>query len=224
MAEQKNMTLKEKAYTYVRKMIENGELLPGETLTEQTITSILAISRTPVREALNVLAEEGLVKLIPNRGAVISIPSFKEVWEIFQIREALEPLAASLAIDYFSKEKLNWYHEKIIESKLNPTKELVLIGDQFHEEIIDECGNGLLRSIVDKLRLSIHRTQHLSERLPGRVQKSIWEHESILFAISKRDAADAAQKMREHIISVRESTLNVLKEPKAKQQSFGGMD
>lgn len=207
---QKN--LKHKAYTFISEIIHDGEIRLGETISEKYISEKLGISRTPIREALNVLAQEGVVELIPNRGAFLKVPTIKEVWEIYQIREALEPLATFLCVDHFSEQQLEFYRTNIQECKKNPTPELLKISDEFHEQIIQLCANDYLINILKKLRLVIRRLQILSAKKPGRIQRSIHEHENILNAIFNRDGLEASQRMREHILSMRDSTLNLLKE------------
>lgn len=207
-----SINLKQKAYLFIIEMIQKAEIQPGDTIAEQSISEKLGISRTPIREALNALAQEGIVDLIPNRGASLKVPTFKEIWEIYQIRENLEPLAASLCIDNFSDSELERYRQAIIDFTKNPTPDLLKICDEFHDQVILLCGNEYLINILKKLRLVIRRLQMYSEKKPGRIQRSIVEHENILNAIAKRDGQEAGLKMKEHIVSMRDSTLNLYKD------------
>ena len=207
-----SINLKQKAYLFIIEMIQKAEIRPGDTIAEQSISKKLGISRTPIREALNALAQEGVVDLIPNRGASLKVPTFKEIWEIYQIRENLEPLAAALCIDNFSDTELEMHRQNIIEYTKNPTPILLEACDEFHDKVILLCGNEYMINILKKLRLVIRRLQMYSEKKPGRIQRSIVEHERILNAISKRDGQEASLKMKEHIISMRDSTLNLFKD------------
>lgn len=204
--------LKQKAYLHIVKLIRSGDIQPNQTIVESNICKDLNISRTPVRHAFQTLEQEGILHLIPNKGAVLKVPSFKEAWEIYQIREALEPLAAMMCIDRFTSEELDMYLEKIIESKANPSPELLQIGDDFHGKIIFYCGNEHLINFLTKLRILIGRLQMFTHRLPGRISRSIIEHERILNAIAERNGQLARQRMQEHIVSLKDSTFNMLKD------------
>ena len=199
--------LAEICYQSIKSAIVEDELKPGTVLQERALAEKLSVSRTPVREALQRLAKDGLVEIIPGKGAIVSKFTAEDVREILQIRELLEGLAARLTADNATTEDLEW-----MESLLSPTnqylaekrfKDLYEVDLKFHSFLAGKSQNSRLISILNMLGDQIRRMTSLSREDPIRASESIAQHKAILEAIKARDAETAEEAMRHHIRSVR---------------------
>ncbi len=196
----------EEAYRHIKTRIMSAELPPGATVNEQAIAGALGISRTPVREAIRKLEQEGLVMRYPNRGALVTQLSMKDVIEIWQLREILEPAACRLAAGRVDLAALAGV-EKVI-------RELQEAGGQdyeshhrsdleLHRLILDAAGNTMLRQVVEMLNERVFQLRIVNS--PGRFQKSVAEHLDIVAALRAGDGTAAAEAMRRHLGNARES-------------------
>jgi DNA-binding GntR family transcriptional regulator len=191
----------------IRDQIMNGRHLPGARLVEDRLAVELGVSRNPVREALRVLEAEGYVEMIPRRGAVVASMSDKEVEDIFEVRLALEALAARLAArraDATSQAAL----KKILAEtrtalrRSEPAK-LAALNTRFHELVVDVADNGYLRDVMLPLR---GRMQWIFSRTVGqRAGHSLDEHFEMADAIVQHDEERAAKLAESHIEAARQS-------------------
>jgi DNA-binding GntR family transcriptional regulator len=205
------ISLKEFAYRKIGEWLIEDKLLPGEALLESDLAARLQISRTPIREALSQLAQEGLVEIIPRRGAFVARITLEDIRELFEIREALEGIAARLAATKAEQPKLEEIEGlfRSAEKQNNQKKRLELFeeaGNRMHEYIIRASDNRRIGRIIDTNRTLLRKEQHISASIPGEIENSIKEHKAILKALKGRDAHLAEELMRKHIIS----TLNGL--------------
>jgi DNA-binding GntR family transcriptional regulator len=196
----------EEAYRHIKTRIMSADLPPGATVNEQAIAEVLGISRTPVREAIRKLEQEGLVMRYPNRGALVTQLSMKDVIEIWQLREILEPVACRLAAGRIDLTALAGI-EKVI-------RELHEAGGQdyeshhrsdleLHRLILDAAGNATLRQVVEMLNERIVQVRIVNS--PSRFQKSVAEHLDIVTALRAGDGPAGAEAMRRHLANARES-------------------
>jgi len=191
----------------LRNRIIANELPDGAKLTEDSLARELGVSRTPVREAFNRLAQEGLVTVFPGRGAFVATLSFSDMVQLLEIRETLEGMAARLATNRLTTtnlEKLRRQMEVELEKTVrNDYTGYLDVDRQFHESVISASGNHHLSQLMKSLRDRIQMLRHRSVILPGRARKSFQEHLSIIDALSARDPDLAEHRVRNHIRNVR---------------------
>lgn len=197
-----NTPLSERIAETIRDYILKGTLKPGERLTEPSLSKLLGISRTPIREALRLLEIEGFVELIPRRGAVVTTITDKDVDEIFELKIKLESLAARNASQYFTKadvDKLRAINDKI--SKLigtNNVAQLIKLNSEFHDVFLSKCDNGRLMKFLESLSLQFKMATAYSFSVTGRIKKVLEEHEMLIEAFDKKDAAKIEKLVEMH--------------------------
>ncbi|MFF0245425.1 GntR family transcriptional regulator [Streptosporangium sandarakinum] len=201
--------LRDRAYETLKRRIVEVELRPGERLVERDLAAELDVSRIPLREALHLLAAEGLVVIVPNRGALVSPLTPADVRNLFDVRESLEVLAARLAAGRAGADDL-----ARLRGCLDRARDAVRRGDrrgivtanaEFHAEIVEAAGNALLGTLMRPLDAQLRRLFLLtSERDPAR---QCTEHEELYTAIAGGDADRAAACALRHVADGREPTL-----------------
>ena len=203
--------LRERVYQALKEMIIIQEIPPGEKLDEDSLASQLGVSRTPVRESLYRLENEGIVKIIPRRGAFIVKHSKESINEILSVREVLEGLSAREAASHITDaalEVLESLSEKFSESNVRLlSKEYLQVDVKFHKTIIEASKNEWLISLMNILNDHIQMLRLRTVTFQGRPEQSLSEHRRILEALKAGDPLLAESLMREHINNVRESYL-----------------
>ncbi|MFX0544476.1 GntR family transcriptional regulator [Roseovarius sp. S1116L3] len=187
----------------IEELIFDGTYPDSARLDESALAERFGVSRTPIREALQRLAQSGLVTQIPRRGVFVRQPGPVELIEMFEVMAELEAAAARLAALRITDDALadlraaNALCAKAVEQ--NAPGAYYLENERFHHIIYAQSGNGFLRAEADKLhrRLRPFRRQQL--RLRGRLAQSMAEHEAIVAALTGGDAPGAADAMRAHI-------------------------
>jgi len=207
--------LRELVLDAIREAIINGTLKPRERLMEIQLAEELGVSRTPVREALRKLELEGFIVMVPRKGAYVADISFKDIADVFEIRAALEALAAGLAAERITDEELEEM-ERLVAEKAEAIanqdmEKLIKVDTMFHEAIYKASRNQRLTSIISNLREQIQRYRTTSLAYPGRMQRSLEEHRSIVEAIQSRDSQIAQQVAREHIENAENSIIEAIK-------------
>lgn len=201
----------------LRARIYAHELAPGSWIDEQALADELGISRTPMREALKVLAAEGLVVLKPRRGCYVAELSEKDLDEIFPVLALLEGRAAEEATrrlnanDFAILEEIHAALER--HARTNDADKFFEANQSFHNALQQMAGNRWLSQLIDEMRRLLKLTRRDSLRLEGRIQQSLEEHRTILDAIEKRDAAGAALAMYNHILSGRAALARLFTQP-----------
>lgn len=193
-------------YEEVRQAIIELRLKPGEPLREATMAEQLGVSKTPVREALARLEQEGLVETTSFKGAVVSGYSREDLQEIYELRELLEGAAARAAATSASDDTLTRLAALVAESRGLHAKEdlegLAALLGAFDLVIYEQVANERIRALIENLKAHLARIGRLTEEIPGRVKASVEEHAAIVEAIAARDADEAERSMRIHIRSV----------------------
>jgi DNA-binding GntR family transcriptional regulator len=191
----------------LRNRIIANEFAYGAKLTEDSLAKELGVSRTPVREAFNRLAQEGLVNVFPGRGAFVVTLSISDMIQLLEIRETLEGMAARLATCRLTKtnlEKLRRQMEVELEKTVgNDYTGYLDVDRRFHESVISASGNQHLSQLMKSLRDRIQMVRHRSVILPGRARKSFQEHLQIIDALAARDPDLAEERIRTHIRNVK---------------------
>ncbi|HTY04798.1 MAG TPA: GntR family transcriptional regulator [Rhodocyclaceae bacterium] len=183
------------------------ELAPGAWIDEQAIAAEYGISRTPLREALKVLASEGLVTLRPRRGCYVTELSEQDLDEIFPVMALLEGRCAreatvkAAAADLRRLADIHAALER--HAAANDADHFFEANQDFHDMLQELAGNRWLRQLIKETRKFIKLTRRDSLNLDGRLRQSLAEHREILAAVQHRKPADADRLMREHILSGR---------------------
>ncbi len=195
----------------IRAAIIRGTYSPGSRLIEDQLAHELGVSRNPVREALRVLEVEGFVANVPRKGATVAALKPSEVEEIFEVRIALEALAARLAARRAGPADVEALRSIVRTARQaiddDNVAELTLQNSQFHEKILD-CGrNDYLREMMLALR---GRLQWIYSRTAGanRGLKSLDEHSGLVDAIASGDEDEAARLAGEHVMRARQTYLD----------------
>lgn len=198
-----NASLEAKVYIELQDAILSDQLKKGEALTETMLSEKLGVSRTPVRSALQRLAEDGLVKIVPNRGAVVLGVTKEDILDIYRIRMRLEGLASAMAAEKMSDEDKKKLAETLELSEFylqkNSTEHLKELDTSFHRMIYEASGSRTLARILSDLHLNTKGYRRISLAIPGRLERTAEEHRGILNAILAGDAAEADRLTSEHI-------------------------
>jgi len=201
--------LREIVLEALREAIINGVLIPGERLMEIQLAEEMGVSRTPVREAIRKLELEGFVVMIPRKGAYVAGVSFKDVKDVFEIRAALEGLAAGLAAEKVTQEEVEQMERALhYEREPDSLEEMVQSDTDFHALLYKASRNERLISILANLREQIQRFRTTSLAVPGRPKTAIQEHRAMVDAIARHDVEDAQSLAAAHI----ENAANIMYE------------
>jgi len=195
--------LRDIVFEYLREAILTGKLEPAQRLMEVQLAEQLGVSRTPVREAIRKLELEGLVVMIPRKGAYVADVSLKDIIEVLEIRTALEGLAASLAAERMTDDeiqKLREVAEEFKQSIKTANVDLMVQKDiEFHEMIFTSTNNQKLVSMNHALREQVYRFRITYISDFDTSETLIKEHKEILDAISKRNPSKAMENAMKHI-------------------------
>jgi len=195
----------------LRALVVGGAVVPGELLGEAALAEEFAVSRTPIREALKQLEREGLVEIRPRVGTFVRTPTRREVFELFQLKESLEGLAAGLLAQRGDAPEL---HE--LARNVENEQAAVRAGDRaayaelvhdFHRVLVAGADNQKLSEHYELLmnQLAYHRIVRQTLALPGRLDESLGEHGRIVEAIRSKDALSAELATRRHVARTRET-------------------
>ena len=198
-----NYSLSSKVFHKLRDEILSGKYAANEELREMNIGQELGVSRTPVREALRQLELEGLVSIIPNRGAFVVGVSLKDIKDIYEIRSLLEGLCAKWAAENITDEQLTELEENIFLTKFHATKgnweQIFELDNRFHETLYHASGSRELIHVLKYYHEYVQRVRKITLADANRVTASMEEHRQIVDALKNHDAAGAQQKATEHI-------------------------
>lgn len=207
----------------IERLINVGELGPGDKLTEASFAERLGVSRGPVREAFRVLEEVGLVRLEKNRGVYVRQIPLEEALEIFDLRAMMEAHVGVTLAANASKEQLAQLHALVVQMeravKVEDVATYYRLNVEFHEAMVSYAGNKKLIGMYRKLtrELSLFRRRNFSDH--ALLAISVNEHRDILDAIGSRNAAKAAEALRQHVLMSRERTIrNYVKYSERKAQ------
>jgi DNA-binding GntR family transcriptional regulator len=201
-------------YEELKSAIVDLRLAPGDPLREATLADQLGVSKTPIREALTRLEQEGLVETTSFKGAVVTGYSRQDLLEIYELRELLENAAARTAAESMAdadRDRLDRICRESRKLKKNhDAAGLAALISAFDDVLFEQVRNSRIRALIENLRAHLTRIGHLTAEIPGRIEASVDEHEKIVQAIAARDPEQAEQQMREHIRSVRDDQLRAL--------------
>ncbi len=203
----KPRALYEEVAELLRGRIFSRELAPGDWVDELKIATELEISRTPLREAIKVLATEGLITMKMRRGAYVTEVNDKDLRDVFHLMAVLEADAAATVAQTATDEQLeelNALHHQLEKSTKDRVK-FFTINEAFHVKLLEVANNRWRDQMVADLRkvMKLNRAQSLLKA--GRIEESLAEHSAIMAALKKRDAVAAQTAMRAHIESGQEA-------------------
>jgi len=205
---QKPQDLNEWAYTHLKGKILNNEYTPGTQIKIEEISAQLNVSRTPIREALLRLKQDGLVEAIPRVGFYVTSVSKQDLKEVFEVRRIIECYAASRCVTLLTDDQIKdlfWHNNQcrlmISQGKL---QEFNAHEVQLHDLIIGSLKNAQINRIRKSIEDLIYRQRVYSLQSQENLHCSVQEHDSIIKAIAKRDARNAEAAMNVHICNVEE--------------------
>ena len=195
--------LYEEVAELLRQRIFRRELEPGSWIDELKIAEELGISRTPLREALKVLAAEGLVTMKVRRGAYVTEVSDKDLADVYHLLSLLESDAAGVVAQRATAtqlEELKSLHDDL-ETAVNDRDRFFAINEQFHMRLLEMADNRWRQKMVADLRKVMKLNRHNSLLKTGRIDESLKEHRAIMAALLAHQGDQATRRMQEHFLN-----------------------
>ena len=211
--------LREVVCETLRTAIIGGVLKPGERLMEIQLAEELGVSRTPIREAIRKLEQEGFVEMLPRRGTYVANISIKDVKDVYEIRMALDVLAAGLAAERITDTELVALKKQLIRIKnVVEMDEMEKIGEydwEFHEVLYKASRNGRLVAIINNLREQLTRLRVTTMNYRGRIKDTISEHELLVESIASHNVELAKRRAYEHMRNAEKTLLIAIEEARS---------
>ena len=187
----------------VRELIEQGVLAPGERISEKKLCEQFGVSRTPLREALKVMASEGLVEILPNRGARVTRLTVKKVRNTYDVMAALEGLSGELACQNITDEEIaaiQRLHDTMLEHyRRRELQPYFRVNQQIHERIIAAADNDVLEEMYNTLSQRVKRVRYSKKMTDDFWKRAVEDHEAMIEALQKRDGLMLGRILREHL-------------------------
>ncbi len=208
------LPLRDVVFNTLREAILKGDLLPGERLMEIALANQLGVSRTPIREAIRMLEQEGLAITIPRKGAIVAGMSQTEMEEVLEIREALEQLSVQVACDKIDETQLAELKEaqKHFEEMLaiGDLKKIAQADIEFHNIIYKATYNKRLILMLEGLREQVYRYRVEYLKDASNYEEVLKEHEAIYEALANRDKKSVTEMTRKHIQGQAKAVNNII--------------
>ncbi len=212
------LPLRDVVFNTLREAILRGDLKPGDRLMEIQLAEKLGVSRTPIREAIRMLENEGLAVTFPRKGATVAAMTTKDMEDVLQIREALEELAVRLACDRITEEGIESLRKNMQafedSIKNGNIKSIAKCDEDFHDIIFESSGNPRLVSLLNNIREQMYRYRIEYLKDPNSYPALLQEHKAIFNGITKRSKDDVATVMRCHISNQIDCVKNMIEEQK----------
>lgn len=197
------LPLRDVVFKTLREAILKGDLAPGERLMEIKLANQLGVSRTPIREAIRKLELEGLVVMVPRKGAEVAKITEKDLRDVLEVRASLEELAISLACERISDEKIKELKSALEEFRTviggNDVTKIAQMDVAFHDVIFEATNNARLVQMVNNLREQMYRYRLEYLKDFSTHERLDEEHMQIFEAVSERDSERAKELIRKHI-------------------------
>jgi len=208
--------LRDQVLDGLRQAIVEQRLPPGRRLIERELVEQIGVSRTTIREVLRQLTAEGLITTIPQKGAVVAAPSPQEAADLYEVRAALEGLAARMFVERASEAQVGALRAAFADLTRvthdgGEIRSMLQAKDRFYDVLLDGAGNGAIRGILSQLqaRVSVLRATSLSQ--PGRPARSVAEIATLVAAIEARDAEAAVAAAARHLEQAASTGLSALR-------------
>lgn len=195
----------------LRSEILQGEIMPGSRLSQQSTAERFGVSRIPVRDALQILVGEGLVQPVSNATAVVTGMSIAELQELYELREAVEPLATQIAVPNVGRAEHIMMRKQlqIMEENVD-TRTWLAANNAFHAAVYERAGRPRMIELVERLRRLTDRYMYVHIEVIGQTEHLTSEHLGILAAVEAGDGALTATLTREHLASSHDYLLRYL--------------
>lgn len=210
--------LRDVVFETLRDAIITQVLKPGERLMEIQLADEMGVSRTPVREAIRKLELEGLVVMVPRKGAYVAGVSMKDIHEVYEVRSALEMLAVTLAAERITEEELDALERQVLrESEEEKADDgdldsIIYIDSSFHDIIYQAAHNQRLVQFINILQEQLQRFRAASLSKPGGSKTALEEHKKIVEALSERNGDLASKLARDHIENAENAMISQMEE------------
>ena len=197
------LPLRDVVFNTLREAILKGELKPGERLMELQLAAKLGVSRTPIREAIRMLEQEGLAVTIPRKGAEVAKMTEKDMEDVLQIREALDELAAKIACEQISEEQLEelvaTMHEFDESTKTDNVKKIAEADVKFHDIIYQSTGKPKLVNMLNNLREQMYRYRVEYLKDENNYPTLMKEHKDIVEGLVRKNKMQVSETMHQHV-------------------------
>jgi len=198
----------------LRDRIVKGVYTPGSRLVERKISAELALSRTPVREALKLLHADGLISISRNKGAQVLRFGTEEAQALFEIIAAIESLAAerlARVIDSATLDEIEEMHaQMLIYHKVGNHADYFDMNSEIHDFIVKRCGNPIVEDTHRRLIARARRGRYMAIMRPDRLEQAVDEHEALMEALRTRNPEAAARVWRQHLTHTGETVVSIL--------------
>ena len=215
--------LAQEAAKRIREMIRKGALKKGDRILEAPMCQTMGVSRTPLREALRILSSEGLIELIPNRGAYVAQPSIKDIGEMFYVMSILEGTCARVCVEKMDDEGLrrldDLYRKLEQHCQAEDREKYMAVNHSFHSLVQELAGNSVLSEVIDALRQKILLYRYRQIYQPNRLKESMQEHRDLQQAFRERNPEAAERFMQEHLTRQFNALKSVYSERKEVSES-----
>lgn len=184
-------------------LIEHGELAPGDRISEKQLCDRFGVSRTPLREALKVLASEGLIELLPNRGARVVRLTMKMVKDTYDLMAALEGLSGELACQRITPREVDairhLHDSMLIHYQERNLMAYFQVNQQIHESILAAADNDILQEMYSNLSQRVKRVRYSNKMTEHFWSQAVQDHENMMTALEQRDGKQLGQILRDHL-------------------------
>jgi DNA-binding GntR family transcriptional regulator len=207
-------TLRQQVLEVLRRAILEFHFKPGDRLIERELCDLVGVSRTSVREALRHLESEGLVQNLPNKGPVVAKVTREDAQALYEVREALEGLAARLFTERATAKQVADLQAALarLTAAFGEGDIRSIVGEAtgFYDVLLEGCGNATIRDLIRSLQARVVFLRGTSMSRPGRAPGSLQEMRAIVEAIARRDADAAEAASKAHVRAARDSAMAVL--------------
>ena len=209
-------SLHEDVANRLRSLIFDGDLKEDERIPEKQLCERFGISRTPLREAVKVLAREGLIALLPNRGARVARLKPSDIDEVFPVMGALEAVAGETACRFISDEGVAEIRALHYQMALHHTRgeraDYFKLNQLIHEKILEAAQNPTLSEVYKGLSLRIRRARYMANIPQERWDQAMQEHEVILEALAARDGPRLGELLKTHLLNKSEVVKGTIRD------------
>lgn len=209
------LTLKYKAYEFIKEKIINCQMKPGSDISEDDLMEQMKTSRTPIREALMKLEQEGLVEIFPRKGIFVTHITFKDIHDIFEIRQIIETQVAKTVCHNISEERLLYFKEKFEqmdeEGNYLTDKDFFYLDLEFHKTIVESTRNNYLIEFMNKIYDKDYRIRVLTTtRFKEERKRNKIEHLNIINSIIDKDEEKIEKYLIQHLENSKHASLKIV--------------
>ena len=211
-AKMEKRNLKDRAYDYIKERIIRCVYAPGTFLVESELIEGIGASRTPIREALNKLEQEHLIKIFPKRGVMVENVTMADINDVYEVRFMIEPpIVRKYGKNIRETDLKDMFQRNVIAANSGHGFDEYDLDNELHNMFLSACGNHYLVEMMNRIFAQNHRLRILSgEKLEYRVQESLREHISILNALLNTDYEGAEIAMRKHLEKSQDAAFKAL--------------